>query len=157
QERADQYFLEGMTQALARLAKLAHPAFPVTVYYAFKQTETDDETGTVSTGWETFLEAVISAGVGITGTWPVDTEGGHRPIGVGANGLESSIVVVCRPRTVDAPVASRREFITALRAELPMALTLLQRGNIAPVDLGQAAIGPGMSIYTRYSQVIDAN
>jgi putative DNA methylase len=155
-EKADSFFLDGMTRAMNRLAILTHPAFPVTIYYAFKQAESDDETGTVSTGWDTFLGAVISAGFGITGTWPMRTEGDNRQIGVGANALASSIVIVCRPRAADTPVATRREFLTALRAELPVALAHLQRGNIAPVDLAQAAIGPGMAVYTRYSQVLDA-
>ena len=125
-------------------------------YYAFKQSEGDDADGTASTGWDTFLDAVIHAGFGISGTWPVRTEREGRSIGIGANALASSIVLVCRPRTLTAPTATRREFVTALRAELPKALSLLQRGNIAPVDLAQAAIGPGMGVYTRYAKVLDA-
>ncbi len=155
-EKAEAFFLKGMTQALARLAQQAHPAFPVTIYYAFKQAETDGENGTTSTGWDTFLEAVIQAGFAITGTWPIRTERGARALSIGTNALASSIVLVCRPRPAAAPTASRREFLNALRAELPEALKHLQRGNIAPVDLAQAAIGPGMAIYTRYARVLDA-
>lgn len=154
-EEAGRFFLVGMTDAMHRLAEQAHPAFPVTIYYAFKQAETDDEAGTASTGWDTFLDAVIRAGFTITGTWPMRTEGDNRQIGIGSNALASSIVLVCRRRAGDAPTATRREFVSALKAELPQALAHLQRGNIAPVDLAQAAIGPGMAVYTRYATVLD--
>lgn len=110
----------------------------------------------MSTGWDTFLEAVIRAGFAITGTWPMRTEMNNRMIGSGINALASSIILVCRPRATDAPTATRREFVTALKAELPVALAHLQRGNIAPVDLAQAAIGPGMAVYTRNAKVLDA-
>jgi putative DNA methylase len=154
-EKAEAFFLDGMTHAMHRLAEQAHPGFPVTIYYAFKQSESDALDGTASTGWETFLEAVILAGFGITGTWPVRTEyTGNLKKNISA--LASSIVLVCRPRDAGAPTATRREFVTALKAELPVALAHLQRGNIAPVDLAQAAIGPGMAVYTRYAKVLDA-
>ena len=155
-EKAESFFLDGMTQAMRRLAELAHSAFPVTIYYAFKQAETESVEGTSSTGWETFLDAVIRAGFGISGTWPMRTELGNRMISSGTNALASSIVLVCRKRPADAPTATRREFVGALKAELPVALAHLQRGNIAPVDLAQAAIGPGMAVYTRYAKVLDA-
>jgi putative DNA methylase len=158
-EQAEVFFLNGMTQAMRRLADQAHPAFPVTIYYAFKQSETEgdgDSGGTTSTGWDTFLEAVIRAGFSISGTWPIRTERGTRSRGIGSNALASSIVLVCRKRAADAPTATRREFVTALKAEQPVALAHLQRGNIAPVDLAQAAIGPGMAVYTRYAKVLDA-
>ncbi|MDE2654309.1 MAG: hypothetical protein OXI71_10915, partial [Gemmatimonadota bacterium] len=155
-DAAEAFFLGGMTRSLHRLAEQTHPAFPVTVYYAFKQAETRGVASISSTGWETFLDAVISSGLAITGTWPIRTELANRMIGRGTNALASSIVLVCRPRSADAPLATRREFLTALRAELPPALHLLQSGNIAPVDLAQAAIGPGMAIYTRYGKVLDA-
>ena len=154
-EAAGVFFLNGMTQALRRLAGLAHPGFPVTIYYAFKQSE-NRNSGTASTGWETFLDAVIRSGFAVTGTWPMRTE---QPKGLRAfaqNALASSIVLVCRRHPDDAPRATRRELLTALRSELPRALRLLQSGNIAPVDLAQAAIGPGMAIYTRYAKVLDA-
>jgi putative DNA methylase len=152
--KAEAFFLDGMTRALRRVAEQAHPAFPVTIYYAFKQSETDDVDGTASTGWDTFLEALISAGFVITGTWPMRTERGARSSGT--NTLASSIVLVCRRRAAHALTSSRREFLTALKAELPVALAHLQRGNIAPVDLAQAAIGPGMAVYTRFARVLDA-
>lgn len=155
-ERAEAFFLDGMTQAMHRLAEQTHPAFPVTIYYAFKQSETQNTTGTSSTGWETFLDAVIRAGFAVTGTWPIRTELGNRMIGSGTNALASSIVLVCRKRPENAPTATRREFLSALKTELLESLAHLQRGNIAPVDLAQAAIGPGMAVYTRYSRVLDA-
>lgn len=152
---AEAFFLNGMTKAMHRLAEQAHAAFPVTIYYAFKQSESESD-GTSSTGWETFLDAVIQAGLGISGTWPMRTELSNRMIGSGTNALASSIVLVCRRRPADAATASRREFVAALQRELPVALQHLQRSNIAPVDLQQAAIGPGMAIYTRYARVLDA-
>jgi putative DNA methylase len=155
-EKAEAFFLGGMTQAMHRLTEQAHPGFPVTIYYAFKQAESDGADGTSSTGWETFLDAVIQAGFAISGTWPMRTELGNRMIGSGTNALASSIILVCRPRRADAPPATRRDFLNALKAELPAALVHLQRGNIAPVDLAQAAIGPGMAVYTRYARVVDA-
>jgi putative DNA methylase len=154
--QAETFFLNGMTEAMHRLAERGHPAFPVTIYYAFKQSESDTNQGTASTGWETFLDAVIRAGFATTGTWPIRTELGNRLIGKGTNALASSIVLVCRPRLAGAPTATRREFVAALKSELPRALLELQAGNIAPVDLAQAAIGPGMAVFTRYSKVIDA-
>ena len=155
-EKAETFFLDGMTQAMHRLAEQAHPAFPVTIYYAFKQAESDGKDGTTNTGWDTFLAAVIQAGFAISGTWPMRTELGNRMIGSGTNALASSIVLVCRQRAANAPTSTRREFVAALKAELPQALAHLQAGNIAPVDLAQAAIGPGMAVYTRYVKVLDA-
>ncbi len=155
-EKAESFFLSGMTQAMHRLAEQAHPAFPVTIYYAFKQSESDGGEGTTNTGWDTFLAAVIEAGFAISGTWPMRTERGARSIGIGTNALASSIILVCRKRKTNAPTATRREFVAALKAELPQALAHLQAGNIAPVDLAQAAIGPGMAVYTRYAKVLDA-
>jgi putative DNA methylase len=171
-EKAEAFFLDGMTQAMHRLAEQVHPAFPVTIYYAFKQSERESNAGTASTGWETFLDAVIRAGFGISGTWPMRSELSTRNVSRDTNALASSIVLVCRQRPADAPTATRREFIAALKAELPRALRLLQglpskdlsshssslfsQTGIAPVDLAQAAIGPGMAVYTRYAKVIDA-
>ena len=155
-EKAETFFLVGMGQVMRRLAEQTHPGFPVTIYYAFKQSEKKGDEGTSSTGWETFLDAVIEAGFSVTGTWPMRTELGNRMIGMGTNALASSIVLACRQRPSDAPLATRREFVAALKSELPVALTHLQRGNIAPVDLAQAAIGPGMAVYTRYAKVLDA-
>ena len=155
-EKAEAFFLDGMTQAMHRLAEQAHPAFPVTIYYAFKQSESDGGEGTTNTGWDTFLAAVIEAGFAINGTWPIRTEKQGRVIGNDTNALASSIVIVCRQRAANAPTATRREFVAVLKAELPQALAHLQAGNIAPVDLAQAAIGPGMAVYTRYAKVLDA-
>lgn len=155
-EAAEKFFLDGMTHAMRSLAAQAHPAFPVTIYYAFKQTEREDEEGDTRTGWETFLEAVIQAGFSISGTWPMRTELTNKVVGLNANMLASSIVIVCRPIKQGASTATRREFHDALKAELPEALRNLQRGNIAPVDLAQASIGPGMEVYTRYAKVLDA-
>ena len=155
-EKAEKFFLDGMTNAMHQLAEQAHPAFPVTIYYAFKQSENDSEDGSTNTGWDTFLAALIQANLAISGTWPMRTEMKTRQIAMGTNALASSIVLVCRKRPSNAPTATRREFVTALKAELPQALVHLQAGNIAPVDLAQAAIGPGMAVYTRYAQVLDA-
>ena len=156
-EKAEKFFLDGMTSAMRRIAEQSHPAFPVTIYYAFKQSERKGEVGIASTGWETFLDAVISAGFSVSGTWPVRTERQNRKRNQGSNALASSIVLVCLPRAADVPAATRREFLDALRSELPEALRKMQQGNIAPVDLAQAAIGPGMSIFTRYARVLDAS
>jgi len=156
-KNAEAFFLSGMTRAMKRLSEGTHPSFPVTIYYAFKQAEDENDTGVFSTGWETFLDAVTTAGFGVSGTWPMRTEGDNRQTGIGANALASSVVMVCRPRSATAPAATRREFLDALKGELPQALAHLQRGNIAPVDLAQAAIGPGMAVFTRYSKVLDAS
>ncbi len=154
-EKAENFFLDGMTQAMNRLAQQTHPAFPVTIYYAFKQSETDRAEGTASTGWETFLDAVMRAGFAISGTWPMRTER-DQGLKTGTNVLASSIILVCHPRPVDAPTTTRREFLNQLKTELPIALEHLQKGNIAPVDLAQSAIGPGMAVFTKYSKVLDA-
>lgn len=160
-EEAESFFLNGMTKAIHSLAEQSHPAFPVTIYYAFKQSETKGEAGTHSTGWETFLEAVLRAGFSLTGTWPMRTEGAGRMIGQGTNALASSIILVCRKRSESAATASRREFIRELNAVLPEALDEMTRGGInspvAPVDLSQAIIGPGMAIFSQYAAVLEAD
>jgi len=156
-QKAESFFLDGMTQAMYHLANQAHPAYPVTIYYAFKQSESDKDMGTTSTGWDTFLAAIIKAGFAISGTWPMRTERGARSIGIGTNALASSIILVCRKRILEVPTVTRREFVAALKYELPIALRHLQEGNVAPVDLAQAAIGPGMAVYTRYAKVLDAD
>ena len=159
-EQADAFFLDGMTQAIHNLATQAHPAFPVTIYYAVKQSETNDEDGTSSAGWDTFLEAITRAGFSITGTWPMRTElvGNLKKV---VNALASSIVLVCRKRPADAPTVSRREFIRELNAVLPEALDEMTRGGVnspvAPVDLSQAIIGPGMAIFSQYAAVLEAD
>ena len=154
---AERFFVLGMSRAIARIAKQAHPGVPATIYYAFKQSEMRGDAGTASTGWETFLDAVIRSGFAITGTWPMRTE---QPKGLRAfekNALASSIVLACRKRPPNAPSTTRRGFLTTLHTELPEAITRLQAENIAPVDLAQAAIGPGMAIFTRYSRVLEAD
>ena len=154
---AETFFLNGMGQAMRRIAEQAHPGFPVSIYYAFKQSEVQQgDAGIASTGWETFLDAVIRSGFAISGTWPMRTELSNRLRGMNSNALASSIVLVCRQRPSDASAATRREFLNSLRSELPHTLRLLQAGNIAPVDLAQAAIGPGMAVFTRYAKVLDA-
>lgn len=162
-EEAERFFLEGMTQAMRGLSKQSHPGVPLTIYYAFKQSETQAESGTTSTGWETFLEAVHRAGLALTGTWPMRTEGDNRQIGLGANALASSIVLVCRPRPADASSISRRAFLRELNIVLPEALDEMTRGAggdhspVAPVDLSQAIIGPGMAVFSKYAAVLEAD
>jgi putative DNA methylase len=160
---AEQFFLEGMTKAMHRLAEQAHPAFSVTIYYAFKQSESEDAGGTSSTGWETFLDAVLRAGLAVTGTWPVRTEGDNRQRGNKSNALASSIVLVCRKRELDAPTVSRRDFMRELNTVLPEALDEMTKGvdgehsPVAPVDLSQAMIGPGMAVFSKYAAVLEAD
>ena len=160
-EKAETFFLDGMTAAMHNLAELSNPAFPVSIYYAFKSSDTDD-TGTGNTGWETFLAAVLKAGFAITGTWPMRTELGNRMIGMGTNALASSIVLVCRQRDAGAETVGRREFLTELRGTMPGALRDMLgldglRSPIAPVDLAQAAIGPGMEIFSKYKAVLNSD
>ena len=160
-QKAEKFFLDGMTEAMHRLSEQAHPAFPTTIYYAFKQSDTTD-IGTGNTGWETFLEAVLRAGFTITGTWPMRTEMGNRMISSGTNALASSIVLVCRPRGTNAATISRREFIRELKEELTEALEVMIGGAegispVAPVDLAQAVIGPGMAIFSKYAAVLEAD
>ena len=159
-EAAESFFLDGMTNAMHRLAEQAHPAFPVTIYYAFKAAETKGG-GTASTGWETFLGAVLKAGFALTGTWPMRTELGNRMVGMDTNSLASSIVLVCRKRVADAPSVSRREFQRELNGVLPEALDDMTRGGqnspVAPVDLSQAIIGPGMAVFSKYTAVLEAD
>ena len=153
---AEVFFMNGMTEAMRCLAQQAHPAFPITIYYAFKQSETG-ELGTASTGWETFLDAIISAGLSVKGTWPSRTELGNRMRGLGSNALASSVVLVCRRRDPSAPAVSRKEFMRELKGTLPEALDEMTASSIAPVDLAQAAIGPGMAVFSQYSAVLEAD
>ncbi len=151
------FFEEGMGKAFKQLYQSASDSFPMTVYYAYKQSKSDDNAVSASTGWETMLAAIINAGFSITGTWPMRTELANRIIGLDTNALASSIVLVCRKRPADALVTTLRDFNNALRRELKPALQKLQASNIAPVDLAQSAIGPGMAVYSRYAQVLDAD
>lgn len=153
---ARRFFEAGFREVFARARESALPDFPITVYYAFKQTDTE-EGETSSSGWETLLDGMIRSGWAITSTWPTRSERGGRMLSIGTNALASSIVLSLRPRPSGAPTTDRRGFITALQAELPQALRRLQEGTIAPVDLPQAAIGPGMAVFSRYASVIEAD
>jgi putative DNA methylase len=146
EEKAKSFFEQGMIQVFSHFYRVANPDYPLTVYYAYKQQEEKGGGREASTGWETILTGIIHSGFTITGTWPIRTERAMKMASIDSNVLASSIVLVCRQRSVDAPSASRRNFLMEL-----------QQGNIAPVDLAQAAIGPGMSVYSRYSQVLEAD
>lgn len=159
-EKARDFFEVGMLHTCQQIYQYAREDIPVTIYYAYKQSDTDtgeNEAKTASTGWETMLSAVIQAGFAITGTWPMRTEMSNRSIASGTNALASSIVLVCRKRPEDAPMVTRRSFIAELKRELRPALQKLQRSNIAPVDLAQSAIGPGMGVYSKYSKVLESD
>jgi putative DNA methylase len=162
-EAAEVFFLSGMKRAMSQIATQAHPAFPATIYYAFKQSETSGATDTHSTGWETFLEAIVQSGLSVGGTWPMRTEKSGRVVGNRANALASSVVLVCRKRPASAPIISRREFLRELNAVLPEALDEMTRGSgddrspVAPVDLSQAIIGPGMAVFSKYNAVLEAD
>lgn len=156
-EKARDFFEDGMLHTCQQIYQYAREDIPVTIYYAYKQSDTDEDSKTASTGWETMLSAIIRAGFAITGTWPVRTESAGRSIAQGTNALASSIVLVCRKRPADAPQTTRRGFIAELKRELRPALQKLQRSNIAPVDLAQSAIGPGMGVYSRYGRVLEAD
>lgn len=161
-EKAKTFFEDGLRDTFSILRNLVYDSYPLSVYYAFKQQDAGYMTGgadenVASTGWETMLTSLMETRFTIVGTWPVRTEGGHRINAKGTNSLASSIVLVCRPRPENAPPTSRRRFLDALRAELPPAIAEMKTGSIAPVDLAQASIGPGMAIYSRYSAVREAN
>ncbi len=155
-ESAETHFESGMAKFVEALATNTNREAPATIFYAYKATENSD--GNVrSTGWDTFLQAVVDAGLQINATWPLRTELSNRPRAHESNALASSVVLACRPRDASAPLASRREFLSALKAELPEALRLLRQGGIAPVDMAQAAIGPGMAVFSRYKRVVEAS
>ena len=156
QEAAREHFEKGMAKVMEQIAAVQNPDFPATIFYAFKQQETKDG-GIVSTGWETFLQALVDAGLEITATWPIRTEMVNRMLAIGNSALASSVVLACRPRAGDAALETRGGFMEALRAELPEAVGLLQEQAIPPVDMAQSAIGPGMRIFSRYRRVVEAN
>lgn len=159
-EKARDFFEDGMYKTCCQIYQYARDDIPVTIYYAYKQSDTDmedTESKTASTGWETMLSAIIQAGFAITGTWPMRTEMASRSIASGTNALASSIVLVCRKRPADAPRTTRRNLIAELRRELRPALKKLQSSNIAPVDLAQSAIGPGMGVFSKYAQVLESD
>ncbi|MDA8063431.1 MAG: hypothetical protein M0T80_13575, partial [Actinomycetota bacterium] len=151
---AERRFEEGFERAFAKLKQSSDAQYPLTVFYAFRQSEHDDN-GVASTGWETMLAGLLRAGFAVTATWPMRTELGNRMRNHASNALASSIVLACRPRSETAGITDRRGFLAALHAELPKALRELQQGNIAPVDLAQAAIGPGMAVFSRYVKVVE--
>jgi len=154
-EAAESFFIEGMTNAMNKVATLSSSKAPITIYYAFKQSEVEQE-GIASTGWATFLEAVLAAGLTVVGTWPIRTE---RDTGLksGMNVLASSVVLVCRKRASDAQSITRSEFVRSLTRELPSALVELQAASIPPADMPQSAIGPGMGVFSRYKAVLEAD
>ena len=158
---ARRFFETGLGQATARMRATQAPDYPLTLFYAYKQAESRNDGGgngtSASTGWETMLSGLVSSGFAITGTWPVRSELGNRMLASGTNALASSIVLACRPRPEDAPMTTRRDFTAVLRRELPAAVRRLQAENIAPVDLAQAAIGPGMAVFSRYARVLEAD
>jgi len=164
-DRSQAFFEEGLDKVFVRMRAAQNADFPLTIFYAFKQSETEEEdadeqsndAATASMSWETLLSGLVRSGFCVTGTWPMRTERGVRSVGLGTNALASSIVLVCRPRQVHATMATRKEYMNALRQELPEALRSLQQRNIAPVDLAQASIGPGMSVFTRYAKVIESD
>lgn len=155
-EGAQKFFVEGFNSVFQRIRSGANPDVPMTVYYAYKQQDSGKE-GTSSTGWHTLLDGLIEAGWSVTATWPMRSERKGRLLSIGTNALASSIVLACRPRPADAPSINRRAFVATLKAELPEALRTLMQGAVAPVDLAQAAIGPGISVFSRYSRVRDAD
>lgn len=154
--KAEEHFLTGMTSAISSLARQSSSAFPATIYYAFKQSEVEQD-GLSSTGWATFLQAVTKAGYAIVGTWPVRTERSARTIATGTNALANSVVLVCRKKESTAEVITRAEVIRALKRELPPAIAELQAANIAPADMPQSAIGPGMGVFSRYKAVLESD
>jgi putative DNA methylase len=163
-EAAKKHFEEGFHKVFSSLREQMDERFPLTLYYAFKQDDDSGPAGTsdtivvdLTTGWETLLQALISAGFQITGTWPVRASQQWRMRSMGSNALASYVVLACRARSASAPLATRREFLNALKIDLPGALKKLQHGNIAPVDLAQAAIGPGMAVFSRYSKVVESD
>lgn len=155
-DNAEQFFLSGMTAAISRMAHGSSDAFPATIYYAFKQSEIEQE-GISSTGWATFLQAILDAGYSVVGTWPMRTEMANRMRAAGSNALANSVVLVCRKKEAMADTVTRAEFIRALKRELPPAIAELQAASIAPADMPQSAIGPGMGIFSRYTAVLEAD
>ncbi len=164
--KARSFFEAGMGKVLLRILEANDSQYPTTIYYAFRQAEDDGESNSfttnaeasrISTGWESFLQRLTDAGWQVNGTWPMRTELGSRTRNQASNALASSIVLVCRPRSTNASITTRKDFLNSLRRDLPESLRNLQRGNIAPVDLAQASIGPGMAVFTRYAKVIESD
>jgi putative DNA methylase len=160
-KRAEEHFELGFRKVFANVSKHAGQDTPIAVFYAFKQSESDegeDANGlpvVASTGWEKMLEGLLASGLMVTGTWPVRTEASNRMLSMGTNALASSIVLVCRPRPLGAGATDRRGFIQVLKRKLGHALRDLQSGGVAPVDLAQASIGPGMAVFSSYAKVVE--
>lgn len=155
-DAAEAFFMAGMTRAISNMASQSSLNYPATIYYAFKQSEVSEE-GISSTGWATFLQAVVEAGYAVVGTWPVRSEQTYRMVATGTNALANSVVLVCRKKEASAEVVTRAEFIRALKRELPPAIAKLQAANIAPADMPQSAIGPGMGVFSRYAAVLESD
>ena len=155
-DAAAHFFEAGMRKVFTEVAKVQDPRVPATVFYAYKQSEETEE-GQTSTGWETFLQGLLDSGLAITATWPIRTENKSRLRAMSSNALASSVVLACRPRSVTAPLQTRGGFVADLRAALPDAVRILQKENIAPVDLAQSSIGPGMRIFSSYTRVVEAD
>ena len=155
-EAADRFFLDGMRDAISNMTSQSTSEYPATIYYAFKQSEVAQE-GISSTGWATFLQAVVEAGYAVVGTWPLRTEMANRMIAAGTNALANSVVLVCRKKQAAAETITRAEFIRTLKRELPAAIRDLQAANIAPADMPQSAIGPGMGVFSRYRAVLESD
>ena len=155
-QKAEDFFLEGMKEAVASMVRQSDDAFPATIYYAFKQSEIEEQ-GIISTGWATFIQAILESGFSVLATWPVRTEKPGRMIAVGTNALANSVVLVCRKKQASAEIVTRAEFIRALKRELPPAIAELQAANIAPADMPQSAIGPGVGVFSRYKAVLESD
>lgn len=153
-EQAEAFFLRGMSEALTAMRTAATESEPLAIYYAFKQSEAGDD-GITSAGWASFLQSIVNAGLLVDGTWPVRTERGARTIGIDANALASSIVLVCRKRPADAETITRSDFIRLLKRELPEAITDIRQAGVGPVDMQQSVIGPGMGVFSRHAKVLE--
>jgi putative DNA methylase len=153
-DAAEAHFLEGMRKVMENASNAALAQHPLSIYYAFKQSEAT-QIGLTSAGWSTFLQAIFDSGLILDGTWPVRTEKPGRTVGIGANALASSIVLVCRSRPGSASVTTRREFVTRLKREMPDALEMIKEAGVGPVDMAQSALGPGMGIFTSYAKVLE--
>ncbi|MGE0790077.1 MAG: DUF1156 domain-containing protein [Sandaracinaceae bacterium] len=155
-KRAQAFFEQGLAEAFTRIREVQDPRYPLSIFYAFKQSESSED-GIVSTGWESMLEALLRSGFVVTGTWPMRTESMSRLRSLRSNALASSIALICRPRPEGAPRATRAEFLAELRGDFPAAMRRLRQAHVAPVDLAQAAIGPGIALFSRYAEVVEAN
>ena len=153
-DKAEAFFMAGMREALSAICKAAEPTAPLTIYYAFKQSEASDD-GLTSPGWSSFLQALIGSGLALDATWPVRTESAGRLVGKDSNALASSIVLVCRQRSLDAPIITRADFIRLLKREMPAAIDAIRKAGVGPVDMQQSVIGPGMGVFSRHAKVLE--